>query len=47
MQLLGGAGPEFFRLLHGLFIESFIFGQALNLSLLGKLRWGLETALLD
>ena len=46
VQFLGGAGPEFFRLLYRFFVESFIFGQALNLSLLRKLRRGLETALL-
>ncbi len=45
VQLLGGAGPEFFRLLHRLFVESFIFGQALNLSLLRKLRRWLKRAL--
>src|SRR6266446_5682726 len=46
VQFLGGAGPEFFWLLYRLFIESFIFGQALYLSLPRKLRTGLESALL-
>jgi hypothetical protein len=46
VQFFGGSGPEFSRLLYRLFVESFIFGQALNLSLLRKLRRGIETALL-
>src|SRR6266849_2825405 len=46
VQFLGGPCPEFFRLFHRLFIESFIFAQALNLSFTGKLRRGLKTTLL-
>ncbi len=46
VQLFGGPSPEFFRLLHRLLIQGFIFGQALNLRLRGKFWRRRKTALL-
>ena len=46
VEFFGGTGPEFFRLLDRLFVESFILGQALDLRLLRKLCGGRKAALL-
>ena len=44
VEFFGGASPEFFGLLDRLFVEGVVFGQALDLGLLGKFGGGLKAA---
>src|SRR5450432_3582615 len=46
VEFLGGAGPEFFRLLDRLFVERLVFGKAFEMSIAGKIRRTFEPALL-
>src|SRR5271166_310605 len=46
MQVLGNSGPEFFRVVNGLLVESLVLLQALNVSLGAELRRRRKNAVL-